>query len=279
LVEYDDVANQQREIVYKLRRRVLESSNLEDEVKEKLFHQMDKVYLYSTDAQSETLDEEKLIVGMLDIIPFDEVSKERVKEEIKKISDEEKRKQLLRKVIEDVHKQREKQAGEDVMRQIEKFAYLGAIDSKWIDHIDHIDGLREGVRLRGYAQRDPIAEFKNEAYGLFEGLLDRIDEELGRRIFRIGMVQARRPEIPLDAATTNVDTSDQQGLAEAATPELGAEKGASAFSPPLANSPQTTANKNAGTTNLSSRKKLGRNDPCWCNSGKKWKKCHYPQHG
>ena len=288
LVEYDDVANQQREIVYKLRRRILESENLEDEVKEKLFHQMDKIYLYSTDAETGDLDEERLIVGMLDVVPFDDASKNRVKEEIKRLSDEERRKELLRKVIEDVHKTREKQAGEKVMRQIEKFAYLGAIDSKWIDHIDHIDGLREGVRLRGYAQRDPIAEFKNEAFGLFEGLLDRIDEELGRRIFRIGMVQARRPEIPLEAATTNIDTDDQQGLADTATPELGAEKGQPAFVEPDSTSsgkPATEHRPLSESETLKSRRpntahkrKLGRNDPCPCGSGKKWKKCHYPEY-
>lgn len=274
LVEYDDVANQQRDIVYKLRRRVLDSKDLKDEILEKLFHKVDGVILESTTVESDEVDTEKAIVGMMEIIPFDEASKDRVKEEIKKLSDKEKVRQLLKKVIEDIHRSREKQTSEKVMRQIEKFAYLGSIDNKWMDHIDHIDGLREGVRLRGYAQKDPIAEFKSEAYGLFEGLLDRIDEELSHRIFRVGVAQAPRPEIPLDRATTNIDTSDNQGLADTAARELGAEGGKPAFAKASTDKP--------AASNLQSnapKRKIGRNDPCWCNSGKKWKKCHYPQTG
>jgi len=131
-----------------------------------------------------------------------------------------------------------------------------------------LDGLREGVRLRAYGQKDPLVEFKNEAFGLFENLLGRIDTELAGRIFRVGVNQQPRPEIPLEAATTNVDTTDQTGLADVAAPELGAEKGQPAFSQPKTSNPRP-ATKN----------KIGRNDPCWCGSGKKWKKCHYPQLG
>jgi preprotein translocase subunit SecA len=141
------------------------------------------------------------------------------------------------------------------MRQIEKYAYLGSIDHLWIDHIDKIDDLREGVRLRAYGQRDPLVEFKNEAYQMFEGLIDRIDEELSHRIFRIA-VSAPRVEIPVEKAQTNIDTKDLTGLTE---------KGQSTPKPQEA--PQAAPSK----------KKLGRNDPCWCGSGKKWKRCHYPQ--
>jgi len=102
--------------------------------------------------------------------------------------------------------------GKTTMRQIEKYAYMGSIDHHWIEHIDQIDSLREGVRLRGYAQRDPLVEFKNEAFTMFEGLIGKIDGELSRRLFRVGV--ARPPEeIPLDRARTNVDKSDAIGLA------------------------------------------------------------------
>ncbi len=286
VVEYDDVANQQRDIVYKLRRRVLESENVHDEVSEKLFHQVDKALLYSTSVESDKVDGEKLIVGMLEMIPFDDASKDRVKQQIKKTKDQEKLKAFLRKVVEDVHKSREKQVGEKVMRQIEKFAYLGSVDHLWIDHLDSIDGLREGVRLRGYAQRDPIAEFKNEAYTLFEGLLDRIDEELSRRIFRVGIAQPRpsgpvalqglRPEIPLSQARTNIDQLDKIGLAGDA--EIAAVAGQPAFAGPTRN---LSVNKQPqkSVSQSGQKKKIGRNDPCPCGSGKKYKKCHYPQYG
>ena len=145
------------------------------------------------------------------------------------------------------------------MREVEKYAYLGSIDHLWMDHIDHIDDLREGVTLRAYGQRDPLVEFKNEAYNLFENLVDKIDEELSHRIFRIGVAMPQ-PEIPLSMARENVDRSDQTGLAGNA--EETAKSGEKAF-------PSTSGSQ--------PHSKLGRNDPCWCGSGKKWKKCHYPQ--
>lgn len=259
LVEYDDVANQQREIVYGLRKRVLESKDLKKEVLDKLEHRIDNIILLAFPEDGGKPNYEKIIVGLLEIIPFDDVSKEVVKKQLAKLEDKDKIKELLIKVLNDVHKTREKQVGETVMRQIEKYSYLGSVDHLWINHIDHIDGLREAVTLRAYGQRDPLVEFKKEAFELFEGLIDRIDEELSRRIFRIG-VAVPRPEIPLDQARTNIDKTDAMGLAQKGADET-ARTGSKAFS---GNKPTR-------------KKKIGRNDPCWCGSGKKWKKCHYPQ--
>ena len=266
LVEYDDVANQQRDIIYKLRKRVLESKDLKKEVADKLLRNIDRIVLSSTNAETGKINREKIIVGFMEIIPFDDQSRKGIKKQLAKKKTEEGIKEVLEKIINDVLKAREQQVGDEVARQIEKFAYLGSIDRMWIDHIDQIDGLREGVRLRGYGQRDPIAEFKNEAYELFEGLLDRIDSELARRIFRIGVAQPR-PEIPLEYARTNVDELDQTGLAGDA--DIAAKVGGAAFA-----SEDKKDNKQiVGVT------KIGRNDPCWCKSGKKWKKCHYPKVG
>lgn len=286
VVEYDDVANQQRDIIYGLRRKVLENESVKDDVVDKLQSQVERIVVSATPVDSDTIDAEKVLVGMLEIVPFDDASKNRIKKELEKAKDDEKTKAFLFKVIEDVHKAREKQVGEKVMRQIEKFAFLGSIDHLWIDHIDHIDGLREGVRLRGYAQRDPVAEFKNEAFNLFETLIDRIDEDVTHRLFRIG-VQVPRPEIPLESARTNVDQLDQTGLAGGA--DLAAEVGRPAFQNKTIGSSPGLSTKRQGLSDaqrvqphsaMASRgKKIGRNDPCWCGSGKKWKKCHYPQKG
>jgi preprotein translocase subunit SecA len=263
LVEYDDVANQQREIVYGLRNRVLRSENIKDEVVEKLEHRVDNSVLYAQ-SDGESVDYEKLLAGFLDVVPFDDASIDRVKTEVKKIKEPEKINEFLKKVIHDIYKSREEQFG-DTMRMIEKYAYLGSIDKHWIEHIDQIDGLREGVRMRAYGQRDPIVEFKNEAYSMFETLVDRIDEELGRRIFRIVVAQPQS-EIPLAAARANIDTSDKTGLGSGSA-DVTAQSGTPAFA----------SNTREPSQNDNSEKKLGRNDPCWCGSGKKWKKCHYPQ--
>ncbi len=249
VVEFDDVANQQRNIIYTLRRRILESKDLKSEVLEKIKKRLEKMI---GPQEGEEPDEEKVISLLLEVVPFDEDSTKRVKEELKKINSNEQIIGLLSKVVDDVHKTREGQVGETIMRQIEKYAYLGAIDHLWIDHIDYIDDLREGVEIRAYGQKDPLVEFKNEAFSLFESLIDRIDEELSRRLFRIG-VNIPQPEIPLSQARENIDTSDMTGLAE--------------------------ENLGRPAQRVNSPAKLGRNDPCWCGSGKKWKKCHYPRLG
>jgi preprotein translocase subunit SecA len=250
LVEFDDVANQQREIIYKLRKKVLESTDIKTEIIEKIKSELAKV----VDGQVE-LDREAILAAVLEIVPFDDVSTKKIKEELTKLASKEEIKKLLTRIIDETHTLRQVQVGEEIMRQIEKYAYLGSIDRLWMDHIDHIDDLREGVELRAYGQRDPLVEFKNEAFNLFENLIDRINKELSRRLFRIG-VGIPQPEVPLTQARENVDTSDSTGLAGDA--DVTAAAGEKAFP---------------------TKKKLGRNDPCWCGSGKKWKKCHYPQYG
>ncbi len=271
LVEYDDVINHQRSVIYKKRYEILTHEDLGKEILEKLEGQVDRILLISENAETAKVDPEKLTVNLLDIIPFDDISKEAVKKHVKKVEDKEEVRKKVKEVIEDVYKAREKQLGSEVSREIEKFAYLSSIDKHWIEHIDYIDGLREGVRLRAYGQRDPLVEFKNEAYTAFEGLLQRIDEELARRIFRIGVSRMPVLSIPLERARTNIDTTDKTGLMDTVTPELGAEGGPKAFS-------QSTTNQSPNTS-PAGRKKIGRNDPCWCGSGKKWKFCHYPQKG
>jgi len=250
LVEFDDVANQQRDIIYKLRRKVLELKDLKEDVLQRIKDRLAK----SVDDQVE-IDTETVLANLLEVVPFDEISTKNIKSQIANIKSKEETKEFLNKVLEDVLRTREGQVGTDLMRQIEKYAYLGSIDHLWMDHIDHIDDLREGVELRAYGQRDPLVEFKNEAYNLFENLIDRINQELSRRLFRIG-VGVPQPEIPLAQARENIDTSDTTGL-----------------------SGNADAAVVSGEQTFPKKKKPGRNDPCPCGSGKKYKKCHYPQYG
>jgi preprotein translocase subunit SecA len=245
LVEFDDVANQQREIIYKLRRKVLENDNLKDEIIEKLGIHAKKISIFEIEP-----DYEAITAKFLEVIPFDPDSSKNFKKELSKYNSQKEIEEFIEKVFEDVHFSREKELGEKTMRQIEKYAYLGAIDHHWIDHIDAVDDLRQAIGLRAYGQRDPLVEFKGEAYDMFEGLLARIDEEIVKRLFRIGVTQ-RPQEIPLSKAVENVDKKDGTGLT----------------------SQQATVNSQQSVH------KLGRNDPCWCGSGKKWKKCHWPNLG
>jgi preprotein translocase subunit SecA len=259
VVEYDDVANQQREVVYKLRRKVLMADDLRDIVFEKLEKKIDRIILSSQ--REGSFDYEYLLALFLEIVPFDDASKDSFKKKLSELEGENEIREFLLKVVKDVYDARVKQYGTDISNQIDKFAYLSAIDHFWIEHIDYLDSLRENVRLQAYAQKDPLVEFKNEAYNSFEILLEKIDDELTRRIFRIGVME-RPQEIPLDMAQTNVDTSDMIGLSQ--SPEV---KESVSGDKPLVKRVQASS------------KKIGRNDPCWCGSGKKWKKCHYPDPG
>lgn len=246
LVEYDDVANSHREIIYKLRRKILDAENVSEEILGKLNEQIEKVLETAWVSDKQKPDYEAIEAAALDIIPFDTVSAHTIGQQIKKIKTKEEMQEFLERLLRDTHKNREGQVGAKNMRQVEKYAYLTAIDQLWIDHIDHIDDLRQGIELRGIGQRNPLVEFKNEAYSLFETLIDRIDSELAHRIFRVDIAR-QTPEIPLSLAQENIDRSDMIGLTQ-----------------------QSTKLK---------KTKLGRNDPCWCGSGKKWKKCHYPAAG
>ncbi|KKR44387.1 preprotein translocase subunit SecA [Candidatus Woesebacteria bacterium RIFOXYC1_FULL_41_14] len=258
LVEFDDVANQQREIIYKLRRKILESKDVKEEVQNKVKDQIEKISEIESLEVDGKVDAERIAISLAEIIPFDDASLKRITSQISNLESQEKIKDFLNSIFADIYEKREKDLTSTVMREVEKFAYLGSIDHLWMDHIDHIDDLREGVTLRAYGQRDPLIEFKNEAYNLFENLVNKINTELSRRILRIGVARPQ-PEIPLHLARENVDRSDQTGLSGDAAST--ARSGEPAFS----------------SSSSQSSKKLGRNDPCWCGSGKKWKHCHYPQ--
>ena len=148
-----------------------------------------------------------------------------------------------------MYEAREKQITSPLMRQVERWVSLSVIDNYWMDHLDAIDDLREGIGLRGYGQRDPLVEYKNEAFNMFERLVSGIDSEIVHRIYKVQVSTApqTQPVSPIAEAAKHMHTNtSEQAVA------------------------QPVVNKN---------KKLGRNDPCWCGSGKKWKKCHYPALG
>jgi preprotein translocase subunit SecA len=140
------------------------------------------------------------------------------------------------------------------MRQVEKFVLLSVIDNLWMDHLDAVENLRQGIGLRGYGQKDPLVEYKNEAYKMFEQLINAIDDEVVHRIYKI---QVQAPPMP--------QQEHQHIIAQPAGANSNGEVSSSVQKP-----------KPAGSTIDINKKKLGRNDPCWCGSGKKYKRCHYP---
>ena len=258
LVEYDDVMNKQREIIYGMRREILagktskaaarekeenlependqETFSLKENILDKLSEEIETiVYINQADG---VVNYEKIAQEFSTIIPFDETSRDQIKTEISQIKDQNKIIEFLNKIVVDLYVAREKQLGIEASRQIEKLVLLSTIDALWMNHLDDIDDLREGIGLRGYGQRDPLVEYKAESFKLFENLIDSIDFEVTRRIFKV-QVQPQTQEVkPVNAPSS-------------------------------------------GNPTFSSKQKIGRNDPCSCGSSLKWKKCgliNAPQH-
>jgi len=270
VVEYDDVMNKQREIIYKMRQRILlmsnvkkpltrnsfgiQMSNLENEkdlkteILEKIESEISNlVAMYSPEGYTEP-EYEKIILGFCEIVPFDDKSQNQLRNELAKRKTQDAIREFMAKVIGDIYEQREKALGEEVARQIERFVYLSTIDKLWVDHLTATDDLRDGIGLRGYAQKDPLVEYKKEAFEMFERLVNQIDYEVVRRIFRI-QVMSRQPTISLDRAMEG----------RAAMPQKQQP--------------------------IVSGQKVGRNDPCPCGATKpdgtpkKYKHCCYPKYG
>lgn len=253
LVEYDDVLNKQREIVYKLRRSILQKSAGKDSsLKEELQKRLHKVITTNVDvaiardAQEPLAVNEKIIEDFNTIIPFDEASRKQLVSQLEQRHTSEEKAEFLTKINDDLYIKREEQIGENTMHQVERIVMISVIDNLWMNHLDAMDNLRQGIGLRGYAQKDPLVEYKNEGFTMFESLMWAIDDDIVHRIFKIQIQQQN----PLAQQHVHAVTNRPEG--------------------------EISEDKNKNNKNIE-QAKLGRNDPCWCGSGKKFKKCHYPQ--
>ncbi|HEX6547798.1 MAG TPA: SEC-C metal-binding domain-containing protein, partial [Candidatus Dormibacteraeota bacterium] len=150
--------------------------------------------------------------------------------------------------------QKVEQIGPEIMRQVERYVMLRAIDTKWIDYLTQMEHFREGIGLRAYGQRDPLIEYKNEAFQMFQELVESIQADIVANMFRVQVQPAETPSPPVPAAQP-VRSTRMSG------PNGDVPSGA-------------PARVEAVPAAVGAATKLGRNDPCWCGSGKKYKRCH-----
>ncbi|HZQ29779.1 MAG TPA: preprotein translocase subunit SecA [Patescibacteria group bacterium] len=240
LVEYDDVLNKQREIIYQRRRKVLEDKDPEGvrkDVEEKITNAVSNIVI--TNQALVDNPSQKIVEDFSTIIPFDEKSIEQLTRQIDQLPNQEEKINFLTTLAKDIYKKREEDLGKSLIFQIEKFVTLSVIDRFWVDHLDAIENLRQGIGLRGYGQKDPLVEYKNEAFKMFESLISSIDDEIVHTIYKVQVQHAPQPVTPQNA-TENITQEEVSSQGDV------------------------------------TKKKPGRNDPCWCGSGKKYKKCHYP---
>jgi len=264
LLEYDDVMNQQREVIYDRRRHALEEDDISDEIVEviedALRSSMD-VNL-PEDAHPEDWNIEALALDIRNTFlqaPIDP-------DENLPTTNREELAGIARESVRAAYKRREDLIGAERLRQIERMVYLSVIDEKWKEHLREMDDLKEGIGLRGYGQKDPLVEYKREGFQMFVELLDEINRETVKTLFRIRIDETpvqRQSKAPQRLSLVHQDAA---GMGFAPTPE-----------PPPMDQMATNASEGSGKPKqrpIKVEQKVGRNDRCPCGSGKKYKHCH-----
>jgi preprotein translocase subunit SecA len=262
LLEYDNVMNKQREAIYGLRRSILESDNVKDHIVEAILDEtavtIDQ-YLFSGKGEA-TWDVDGLELSLKTRFNFD-ISP--LKDRLQDISPEQLKEEISQEIVK-LYDRREQEVPPEQLRQLEKFILLNVIDAKWKDHLYAMDQLREGVGLRSYGQRDPLIEYKREGFGMFQLMFSTINQEVAETIFKVQMVHGP------GRAPRGVFSSTPQNFVHNEFSSLSGDHAAGPGAPPP--EPNMTPQGTPGTHHKSDPK-VGRNDPCPCGSGKKYKKC------
>jgi preprotein translocase subunit SecA len=279
VLEYDDVMNQQREIVYKYRDEVLEGRDMGEPAREQIAEVIDgMVAEYTAGDFIEDWDLDGLFAAIEDIWPTTMDSSALDPNTID-------REELVQRLSDDagrLYDEREEELGSELMRALERYLLLQIIDQRWREHLYDMDYLREDIHLRGFAQIDPLVAYKNEAYALFQDLMNTIWSDFARMIFNVEVEVAgenggdaipSRPAAGTSTAGGNVSYSGgittPNDFAMAATAAAAGAAGVDAVA-----EEEIEATPVVQQRVVDEHHQLGRNDPCWCGSGKKYKKCH-----
>jgi len=254
LLEYDNVMNKQREVIYSQRREVLGSEDLKETVMEMIEEEGEDLVDFYTDEKQ--YSEEWDLKGLQDAF-FQQFS---LKWSPPSVTDNGiRRDQLKEMVIEkakEVYQKKEEEFGAPTLRYLERVIMLQSIDFHWKDHLLAIDQLKEGIGLRGYGQRDPLIEYQKEAYQMFLDMLDRIKKDTVEKLFAVQIAKEEQAvkEVKMERKQTFVMSRGEAAQGGGGKTESG-----------------------KGVTIRREGKKIGRNDPCPCGSGKKYKRCCLPK--
>ena len=237
LLDYDEVMNEQRELIYSERRRVLFGENLRDSIMSMIKEFINRTVesCIGEVQYAEDWDMKELNEQINAVIPMGFVN---IKEENVKSMTKDKLKEVLEKLAVKLYELKEQEIGdEEKMRELERVILLRVIDQKWMDHIDDMDQMRQGIGLHAYAQRDPLIEYKYSAYDMFNEMSENIQIDTIKTLYRIRIVtEPIRQEAPRQMFTNKDDTLQKKPVERA-------------------------------------EEKIGRNDPCPCGSGLKYKQC------
>ena len=260
LLEYDDVANDQRKVVYELRDELMSS----DDISKMIEHNREDVLASVIDEYiaPQSLEDMWDIAGLQDRLKYDfdlDFNIQGWLDEDDKLYEEALRERILGMAV-DFYKQKEEVVGAQVLRNFEKSVMLQTLDGLWKEHLAAMDHLRQGIHLRGYAQKNPKQEYKRESFELFEGLLDALKTDVVTILSKVRVQQQEEVEKMEAQRQAQAEEAARRAQAQHATAEnqLGDNEAEAA-------SPQTV---------VRDERKVGRNEPCPCGSGKKYKQCH-----
>jgi preprotein translocase subunit SecA len=255
LIEYDDVMNRQRQIIYGERRKILEGENLKEvilEMTEEVVQSLLGLYTHE-----DTYPEEWDLTGLSEAM-YRQFGLEFTipPEGVHEITLGTLQGELL-DTVRAAYEEKEKRLGTDLLRYLERVIMLQVVDAQWKDHLQAMDHLKEGIGLRGYGQRDPLVEYKREGFELFDAMVERVKEQTVQYLFRLQLSAA---EVKAEAAAEAAPSGDGRSANELRKESLRPTPKQS-----LKPSPTPATAVKAG--------KIGRNEPCPCGSGKKFKKC------
>ena len=279
VLEYDDVMNQQREVIYGERRKILFGENLRENIMGMVKHiiraEMDQY------ANAQLYPEEWQLDGLIEDAEKIYAPQGRLKKEELAAMSRDELQECLEKLAEEGYHNRELLFGEENMRELEKVVMLRVVDKKWMEHLDHMDMLRDGINLRAYGQRNPLVEYKIEALDMFEEMEADIQDQIASLMYHVSIIT---PEQQQEAAAKQA-AAQQPDAQEApaseqdkAKMEAIIKKQKSQLQDHLQNA-QASHGDEVSAAEVKKKpvtkdgKKVGRNDPCPCGSGKKYKNC------
>ncbi|MGI8512740.1 MAG: preprotein translocase subunit SecA [Solirubrobacteraceae bacterium] len=291
VLEYDDVMNQQREVIYEYRDRILEGRDMGDEARDQIREVVQRtVDEYTGGEFVEEWDVDGLFTALGAIWDVD-IDQAAVRPE------QLERSELVAMFVEDAHAlydEREEELGEELMRALERYLLLEIIDQRWREHLYDMDYLREGIHLRGFAQIEPIVAYKNEAFTLFADLMNSVWADFARMVYNVEVEvegtngdggeagAAPLPTRPAGGSSTAAGRVNYSGGAAVSGAEAialalggaGPEEGAQAYEDGELEQSEMAAFPAVEQRRVDEAEQIGRNDPCWCGSQKKFKKCH-----
>ena len=268
VLEYDDVVNKQRAVIYQQRRDVLKADDLRQRIERMVAEEVEELVdthlPTGKDNNRDNWQTQELYRAALTLFPVPEhITYEEWDEDDLSADDIQ---LILTKGALEAYEAVEQRISEGLMRVVERQVMLRAIDTLWVRHLTDLDMLREGINLVAIGQRDPLVEYKREAFSMWQDLQSQIQRQIVQLIYRVEVVAQPPPEIQRPALPQPTNTLNARNVRAA----LGAVGGNTPR-------PQPVQDTTPAPIRADMWDKVGRNDPCPCGSGKKFKNCHYPE--